>query len=67
MARLHRPRWGGGDTAQTIDPTASQRPVTIESGVRGQAGSSSSVNSIFENYSTKYPWITVKSVRGIRR
>jgi multiple sugar transport system substrate-binding protein len=55
----------GGDTAQTIDPTASNEPVTIEIWGAWTGRELRQFNSIFENFSAKYPWITVKSVGGI--
>jgi multiple sugar transport system substrate-binding protein len=52
--------------ATTIDPSASHAPVTIEIWSGWSADREvRQFNAIFDDFTAKYPWITVKSTTGI--
>jgi len=56
---------GGDETPETINPTASQEPVTIEIWGAWTGRELRQFNAIFDDFTAKYPWITVKSTGGI--
>lgn len=59
---------GGGDEESpppTVNPSESHAPVTIEIWGAWTGRELRQFNSIFENFTAKYPWITVKSTGGI--
>lgn len=59
---------GGGDQQSpppTVNPSESHAPVTIEIWGAWTGRELRQFNSIFENFTAKYPWITVKSTGGI--
>jgi multiple sugar transport system substrate-binding protein len=56
---------GGSQTPQTINPSASHAPMTIEIWGQWTGREFKEFNQIFTGFEAKYPWITVKSVPGI--
>jgi len=60
---------GGGDgepsAPPTVNPSASQEPVTIEIWGAWTGRELRQFNAIFENFTAEYPWITVNSVGGV--
>jgi multiple sugar transport system substrate-binding protein len=58
---------GGDDseTAATVNPSGSHEPVTIEIWGAWTGRELRQFNQIFDGFSEKYPWITVKSVGGV--
>ena len=58
---------GGGttETPATINPSASHEPVTIEIWGAWTGRELRQFNAIFDDFTAKYPWITVKSTGGI--
>lgn len=59
----------GGDeeptAPPTVNPSASQEPVTIEIWGAWTGRELRQFNQIFDNFTAAYPWITVKSTGGI--
>ena len=57
----------GGDSgpASPTDANASQVPVTIEIWGAWTGRELKQFNAIFDNFTARYPWITVKSVGGV--
>ena len=56
---------GGKETPATINPSASHEPVTIEIWGAWTGRELRQFNAIFDDFTAKYPWITVKSTGGI--
>jgi multiple sugar transport system substrate-binding protein len=56
---------GGSSTPETINPTESHEPLTIEIWGAWTGRELRQFNAIFDGFTEKYPWITVKSVGGV--
>jgi multiple sugar transport system substrate-binding protein len=59
---------GGGDDSSpppTVNPSASNEPVTIEIWGAWTGRELRQFNEIFKDFEAQYPWITVKSVGGV--
>lgn len=57
---------GGEKTPATVGPGESHAPVTLEIWGAWTGRELKQFNQIFDDFTTKYPWITVKSVGGVQ-
>jgi multiple sugar transport system substrate-binding protein len=56
---------GGDEAPQTVNPSASHEPVTIEIWGAWTGRELRQFNQIFDGFEEKYPWITVDSKGGV--
>jgi multiple sugar transport system substrate-binding protein len=56
---------GGGETPATVNPSGSHEPVTLQIWGAWTGRELRQFNKIFDGFTQKYPWITVKSTGGV--